>query len=69
MDLSVIREYQAKGWNLIPVNGKQPITKDWTNNTNSWEHEDFVGLNVGLVTGSGSNLVVVDIDNRGDTNE
>ena len=68
MDLSVIREYQAKGWNLIPVNGKQPITKDWTNNTNSWEHEDFVGLNVGLVTGSRSNLVVVDIDNRGDTN-
>lgn len=58
----------AKGYRLTPLEGKKPITPDWTNRATShprdasqiWtEHPD---ANIGIVTGG--DLVVLDMDPR-----
>jgi hypothetical protein len=71
-----IRYYTGSGWRLIPwafKNGqKVPCIKDWPNQGSldlaviqDWLSQ-FPGCKFGAVTGQGSNLVVIDVDNKGD---
>ncbi len=59
--------YLELGWQLVPLNGKVPVLKDWTNRAVRTVEEaerwwsDGTGFNVGVATGL-SNLAVVDID-------
>ena len=68
MDFSIVEEYTSKGLYVIPVEhlGKRPIHNNWTQSTNQWDTVDFQEKNIGLITGKRSNLVVLDIDQRGD---
>ena len=51
---------------LIPLEGKAPIERDWTQyctEKREFKPEDFRGHNAGICTGLASNLLVLDIDN------
>lgn len=54
-----VQEYQARGWKVIPLNGKKPITQNWTRPA-SFPPEHWG--NIGIITGLPSKLVVLDID-------
>jgi len=67
------RDYAARGWSVIPVEprGKRPLV-GWlefqertagANEINAWFRR-WPDANVGIVTGRGSGLVVVDVDPR-----
>ncbi|HPO10222.1 MAG TPA: bifunctional DNA primase/polymerase, partial [bacterium] len=62
--------YAAKGWSVMPLNGKVPVTKhgfkDATTDPDgikTW-WADCPNANVGIVTGKRSGLIVLDIDPR-----
>lgn len=65
----VAKKYARKGLKVVPVmlGGKNPIIQDWVNNASS--DPEMLGhwfenneLNIGIVTGKTSNIVVIDID-------
>ncbi len=75
--IEVIEDYVNRGWGVTPVaaptsvknSGKNPIQYDWTNNAiKSVSDPSLVkfwgagNLNVGIVTGEPSRLIVLDID-------
>lgn len=67
------RSYANLGWYITPLNGKKPFHRNWpksatSNETNSakWLSE---GRNLGLVTGTDSGVVVIDVDPRNGGNE
>lgn len=57
--------YNKYGFITIPLHGKKPFYKDWTKLTKSKElkNEDE---NIGVLTGSKSNITVIDIDLQDD---
>jgi len=60
--------YGARGWAVHPTQGKVPRLDDWTNVASSNEKiirtwwKQWPADNIGLVTGSRSGLVVLDVD-------
>lgn len=62
--------YAARGWPVLPVDGKRPALKDWP--TTATTDPDLIhawwvgrpGANVGVVTGPRSGLAVLDVDPR-----
>lgn len=65
-------KYAQKGLKVVPVaaGGKNPIIQDWVNNASDdvsvlekWFGEED-NLNIGIVTGKASNIVVLDIDTK-----
>ena len=69
VDFSIVEEYTSRGLCVIPVEGmgKRPLHNNWTKSDNDWKVIDFQNRNIGIITGKRSNIVVIDIDNRGDT--
>lgn len=71
--VSTLNDYCNKGFKVIPcgANSKIPVIKSWTENYASTIDEAislFSGdleYNVGIVTGKCSNLIVIDVDNKG----
>lgn len=66
--LSAVLRYIARGWRVLPVAGKMPTLKDWTKkaSTDPQQIQDWWNqqptANVGIATGAGSNLLVLDVD-------
>jgi hypothetical protein len=62
MDMNIVAaEYRARGWRVMPVNGKTPIYQGWAND--DWVCPPFKpGENIGIITGKASGLVVLDVD-------
>lgn len=67
---SYIRKYYEAGFQVIPCNGKVPITNDWSKYADKeipdeeislWETK-FAKSNIGLVCGPKSNIVAIDVD-------
>ncbi len=67
-------DYGARGWRVLPVDGKIPVLKEWPTLATT-DHEIIrtwwtqrPTANVGIATGKGSGLWVLDIDpaNGGD---
>ena len=61
------RCYSSLGWYVTPLNGKKPYQKDWPSTASKGEPSiaNWAGAgNIGLVTGEGSGVVVIDIDPR-----
>lgn len=63
--------YVAKGWHVLPVEGKIPLTKnglkDATNNADAvafWFAIEYPEANIAIRTGAISGLVVLDIDKK-----
>lgn len=65
--------YAEKGLHVIPIayGDKKPVIKDWVENSTvdkeqlkAWFSEDE--LNIGVVTGEKSNIIVIDIDTKTD---
>lgn len=61
-------EYAHRGWAVVPLSGKIPIIKDWTNAAStdpdqirSWWVQNPTA-NVGIATGARSRLFVLDVD-------
>jgi hypothetical protein len=57
----------AKGFSLIPLNGKIPTEKGWQKwcvLKRPFKANDFKGRNAGIACGPASKLLVLDIDNR-----
>ncbi len=66
------RTYAGLGWYLTPLNGKAPYQKDWPNTATNDEPGIAKWItvgNVGLVTGAGSGVVVIDVDPRNGGND
>lgn len=65
-ELDPLLYYRKKPWQMIPLRGKAPYTKDWPNAV--FNHDELIkryvkGENVGLILGERSNGVVdVDLD-------
>ncbi len=66
--LDMAQRYAKLGWRVMPVNGKRPTLKDWpnkatctTHEVNKWFNRD---CNIGIATGKGSGIVVLDVDPR-----
>jgi hypothetical protein len=62
-------EYRDRGWNVLPLQGKTPAVSHWkelqTRRATEDERRDWflgTGLDVGIVTGKISGLVVIDCD-------
>lgn len=60
--------YAARGWCVVPLNGKVPFLEDWPrvastdiDTIHSWFHE-YPRANLGIVTGSRSGIFVFDVD-------
>tara|TARA_R100000152_G_C6782153_1_gene218662 strand:+ start:10620 stop:12386 length:1767 start_codon:yes stop_codon:yes gene_type:complete len=68
VDFSTVEDYTSRGLCVIPVEGmgKRPLHNNWTTSNNEWSENDFQNRNIGIITGKRSNIVVIDIDNRGD---
>lgn len=71
--LDMALKYAEKGFNVIPIShgGKIPILSDWVRECSteprtlySWFNDS--NSNIGIVTGRVSNIVVIDIDTKGD---
>lgn len=71
--LEMALQYAKKGLSVIPIirGGKRPTVTDWVNvcSTNtkkitSWFNDQ--DSNIGIVTGRVSNIIVIDIDTKGD---
>lgn len=69
--------YAANGYPVFPLNGKRPVMKmgdDFSNATTdqdtiqAWWTNEYKDCNIAIPTGSPSNLVVLDIDNKGAAN-
>lgn len=65
--------YARIGWRLLPVNGKKPTLNKWPTaatanelNVRRWFRK---GCNIGVATGKGSGIVVIDVDPRNDGGE
>lgn len=60
--------YAALGWRVLPVNGKKPTIKNWPTAASTDPSKISTWFktkqNIGIATGHGSNLVVIDIDPR-----
>jgi hypothetical protein len=60
--------YASIGWSVIPVRGKQPTFKNWQNERanfnkiSGWFSQP--DMNIGIITGKASNIVVIDIDSE-----
>jgi putative DNA primase/helicase len=71
MPYDVALEYIQKGLHVIPIQsgGKRPILQDWVNEATN-DHDTvtswFKGkdLNIGIVTGKKSGIIVIDIDTK-----
>lgn len=65
--------YCSLGWRLLPVSGKRPQLKDWPNtaSNNPFDARRLFSrdCNIGVATGEGSGIVVLDIDPRNGGNE
>ena len=72
--LEVARTYASWGWHSFPVvpliEDKLPAIKGWPDlattdlaQIEQWWGREFVGYNIGIVTGERSNLLVIDVDN------
>lgn len=68
-------EYAGKGWRVVPIAAgtKRPAVADWPNiatteaeTLRQWWGGEYEGHGVGVVTGHGSGLFVVDVDVAGD---
>ena len=66
---ATIRAASALGWSLTPAKGKKPFLKGWNKRPRATKAEalEWVksGHNVGVRTGRGSKLVVIDEDEPG----
>lgn len=67
----IAKKYARKGLKVIPVasGGKNPIIKDWANNASDDpqvidEWFDNQDINIGIVTGRTSDIVVIDVDTK-----
>lgn len=66
--VSVMRNYATLGFPVIPCNGKTPLIKDWPQRKTSTAEDveawvaKWPQLNIGLVLGSASGIVGIDID-------
>ncbi|MGG3887332.1 bifunctional DNA primase/polymerase [Brevibacillus panacihumi] len=65
-----LKQYAKRGLEVIPCNGKAPCIKDWKNNGKPTREEvehwitKYPDLNIGLVLGSVSKIVGIDIDGK-----
>lgn len=61
-------KYAELGWPVLPVNGKKPTLKAWPVNASTVpshiRHWFKNRRNIGIATGSGSGIVVIDVDPR-----
>jgi len=66
----VLDFYVENGFDLVPIanNAKIPVEKDWTNKSHKekdeWQNWIVNGLNIGVKTGSKSNVIIIDIDQK-----
>ena len=64
----IFKTYTDRGWAIVPCSkkGKKPIQAEWqkkeNRNPTEWFHWISSGLNIGVRTGSVSNLTVIDFD-------
>lgn len=64
--------FAQRGWRVLPVGpDKRPLLKDWPSNATTdedtirrWWNGKYRGAQLGIACGSGSGLVVIDIDPR-----
>ena len=62
--------YVENGFDLVPIakDDKRPIEKDWTNKEHKdkeeWQRWLADGLNIGIKTGTRSNITIIDIDQK-----
>jgi len=62
--------YVENGFDLVPIarDDKRPIEKDWTNKEHKtkdeWQRWLGNGLNIGIKTGTKSNITIIDIDQK-----
>ncbi len=62
--------YVENGFDLVPIakDDKRPIEKDWTNKEHKdkteWQRWLANGLNIGIKTGTKSNITIIDIDQK-----
>ncbi len=74
--LQAALEYAANGWRVLPLapRGKRPLVKGWEDKAstdprqiNEW-YRQFPGMNLGVLCGATSGIVVLDVDprNKGD---
>jgi len=62
--------YVENGFDLVPIakDDKRPIEKDWTNKEHKdkeeWQRWLANGLNIGVKTGTNSNVTIIDIDQK-----
>ncbi len=62
--------YVENGFDLVPIakDDKRPIEKDWTNKEHKdkeeWQRWIADGLNIGIKTGTRSNITIIDIDQK-----
>ncbi len=66
IDIERIKPYFNIGWKLIPVKykDKKPLIPRWNEIEHEYTLEDFKNkeINIGLLTGNGSNIVDIDLD-------
>tara|TARA_B100001964_G_scaffold146230_1_gene161021 strand:+ start:397 stop:2334 length:1938 start_codon:yes stop_codon:yes gene_type:complete len=69
MDIPDLQQFEklSKKYSVIPLKGKAPIEKDWTkwcSKKRPFDRKHFKNKNAGIATGTASNSLVLDIDDK-----
>ncbi|MCC7316499.1 MAG: bifunctional DNA primase/polymerase [Planctomycetes bacterium] len=75
VNVDAVLALAMNGWPVHPIRGKIPVLNDWPQKATTdherisrWWTNGYAGYNVGIVCGTKSGLVIIDIDPRNDGN-